>query len=954
MAKSSTRSKSRVFAFGSFRLLPEQQALLNGDLSVRVGARQLELLLALVEKPGEVVTKQELIARVWPDGPVDAGNLKVNIATLRKALGDVNKSPQYIATVSGRGYKFVAEAELIETDAYAQGLNSRGSNVPTTTIAILGRESAINELSSKLEETRLLTVTGPGGIGKTTTALAVARAIASRFESGVWYVDLASLGDPKLIPRAIASTAGLTIHSDNILSALAAFLKDSHLLVVLDNCEHLIDDVAQCVDQLLTTTKRLHLLATSRERLRISGEFVYRLPPLAMPEDVSQITAKDALRFPAIQLFVERASASGNPFKLTDRNAPTVSAICRSLDGIALAIELAASRANSLGPKVLLSGLSERFKVLDHGRQTPSPRHRTLYDTIDWSYRLLTDVEQRVLQSLSIFTGTFSLHAAVAIASGGGVEPSDVMDATANLVSKSLALATSNGELHYRLLETTRAYARGKLAQMEQQADISARYARFFFKELNRAKLDLSVLSSAEWLDRYTQGVDDVRCTFEWTFSASNNSVVDGVKLAVAAIPFWSRLSLLDECLKWVDRALSLSSGADTSNIDLMKLHEARGASLLYTQGPSIKVRQSFSRALRLAEVSDKANYQVRCLWGLGYTHLYGGRIRFALESAKRLQAIADSSHDLAGKKDGERIAAVALHYMGKHLPAADLLRHLDRGILAPEKGARLARFQLDHRISVHSTLAHLLFVTGRPDTALRRVSLAIDEAIEIGHSVSLGSILVLAAIPIAIYRRDIERADTLLAMLKTIITNHGLVIWRTMADCLAGALQVMRNDPTGLDSLAASLDVLRDAKCGVRYAFYMGILGGGLATAGQSVNALKVINTALSWSARHEENWCVPELLRIKGCILIGSADAIEADQVLKRSIHLSRKQGALGFEIRAAVDMARLLQASHRQIEAKELLSSVYGRFEEGFDTADLMAANALLAELTQAPIP
>src|SRR5208283_3903059 len=340
-------SGERAVSFGSFRLLPERRLLLEGDKPVRLGSRALDILVALVERPGEVFGKEELITRVWPDTIVEESNLKFQISMLRRTLGGGNR---YLVNVPGRGYCFVAPVALAEEPRPAEpqaAATNREHNLPTHLTRMIGRADTVSTLAARLARERLIMIVGPGGIGKTSVALAVAEALIPAYDHGVWLIDLAPLSDPRLVPSVLAAVLGLEIRSEDPLPGLIAVLKDKRMLLVFDNCAHVIDAAADLAIAVLRNAPGVHLLATSREPLRIEGEHLHRLSPLASPPASARLTAAEALRFPAVQLFVERATESLGEFELSDPDAPVVGDICNKLDGIALAIELAAARVDA-------------------------------------------------------------------------------------------------------------------------------------------------------------------------------------------------------------------------------------------------------------------------------------------------------------------------------------------------------------------------------------------------------------------------------------------------------------------------------------------------------------------------------------------------------------------------------------------------------------------------------
>lgn len=426
-------------AFGRFLLFPGQQLLLENEEAVRIGRRAFDVLAVLVQERGQVVGKRELMARAWPGVVVEEGNLKVTIAALRQILGEDAGATRYIATVVGRGYRFIAPVRDVHV---RQAARRPPGNLPQFAGPVYGREAIIAAIVQDLHDARLVSIVGPGGVGKTTVAIAAAHRGA-----GAWFVDLSMLADPSQVPAAI-----LPLRRETLL--------------VLDNCEHLVGAVAQCADRLLTGRRNVRVLVTSREPLNIRGERVRRLAGLGLPPDSHGIRAVEALAFPSVQLFADRAAAQYASFTLDDTNAPAVAAICRRLDGHALAIERVAARAGALGAAGLLDHLDRRFHMLD-GFHTGPARHRTLTATVDASYVLLSPGEQAILRRLSVFAGAFSLDAACA--SAGDIDRATAVDDIANLVAKSLLLAEpADGAMQYRLGQVTRAYAAEKRAECDE------------------------------------------------------------------------------------------------------------------------------------------------------------------------------------------------------------------------------------------------------------------------------------------------------------------------------------------------------------------------------------------------------------------------------------------------------------------------------------------------------
>ena len=476
-----TSTGYQMLIFGPFRLDPVQRVLRDGDKALRLGSRAFEILLMLAERAGEVVSKNELIARVWPGSIVQDATLRVHIAALRKALGDGDSGIRYVENFSGRGYRFVAhvirrqETAASGTPAFA---TTWADNVLAPLTRIEGRAQVIGKLAARIPQRRLVTICGPGGMGKTTVAMAVADELSCAYEHGVRFVDLALLTDPQLVAPTLASTLGLATLAEDPMPGILAFLRDKSMLILLDNCEHLVEAATSLAEKVLQGAPNVHLLATSREPLRAESEYVHRLAPLESPEPSGTLSRADALAFPAIRLFVERAIASLDTFELHDADILFVTQICHELDGNPLAIELAAARVELLGVRGLAARLDDCLQLLTKGRRTALPRHRTLRATLDWSHGLLSASEQITLRRLALFPGSFDMESASAVAADERIHAVDVFDNVTNLVAKSLLTSDATGEqVRYRLLDTTRVFALEKLRNSNELAEIKGRHA---------------------------------------------------------------------------------------------------------------------------------------------------------------------------------------------------------------------------------------------------------------------------------------------------------------------------------------------------------------------------------------------------------------------------------------------------------------------------------------------
>jgi predicted ATPase/DNA-binding winged helix-turn-helix (wHTH) protein len=949
-------SADGAIAFGPFRLFPERELLLEGEKPLRVGSRALEILKVLLEKSGTLISKEDLVARVWPNTFVEEGNLRVHVAALRRALGDGQSGNRYIATVPGRGYRFVAKiSHMVAPPPLAHQtvvLDEPAHNLPVSLTRMVGRADVVTAIAAQLPGRRFITITGPGGIGKTTVALAVADGLRSSYPDGVRFVDLAPAAEPSLVPSALASVLGLAIRSENPLPGLIAFLRDKQMLLVLDSCERAVEAAAVVAEAVYNRAPRVHILATSREPLRAQGERVQRLPPLQVPIASSRFTASEAMAFSAIQLFVERATSNSEEFRLTDADAPLVAQICRRLDGIALAIELAAGGVDVFGLQGLAARLDDRFRILTRGRRTALPRHQTLAATLDWSYELLPELERVVLRRLAVFAGSFTLEAASAVASSAEIAMSDVADRVANLVAKSLVTAEFGGDtVSYRLFETMAAYAREKLTQSGELSTIVRRHAEYFRDLLQRAELEWEKRSTREWLAAYGSQIDNVRAALDWAFDRSGDPDL-GIALTIAAVPLWLQLSLIEECRRHVERALAdARSGAMHDARRDMQLSAALGSVLVYTNlGPAAHV--AWTNALRIADELDDVDFKLRSLWGLWVDSLNNGAFQEALIKARQFHHAAAGSTNPTDALLGDRMIGITLHFLGNQIDARHHIEHMLNHYVAPIPASHIIRFQFDQRVTARAFQARCLWLLGFPDQALRLVDKAVDEARSADHALSLCNVLGQGACPVAFWSGDHVAAERYLQLLLSWSESHTLSLWHAWGFCFRGLLLVKRGDTTaGLNALRSVLAEVPEIRSLPRYLGLLGELAVAMGQIGEIEQALATIDGAIERAQRREEQWCLAELLRIKGELVLKEdpQDARDsASGFFRKALDLARERSVLSWELRGAISLARLQERQGAASEAHSLLVAVYGRFTEGFETIDLKAARELLGDL------
>jgi predicted ATPase/DNA-binding winged helix-turn-helix (wHTH) protein len=940
----------QTIAFGTFRLLPDQQLLLEDDRPVAIGARALGILIALVRRAGEVVSRAELIAQVWPDTFVEESNLRVHVSNLRRVLRDGEAGRRFIINVPGRGYSFVGQSQAQQgawTDKEV-AVNDRPSLLPARLTRVIGRTGVIKAISTSLAQRRLVTLVGPGGMGKTTVALAVARAVSESFRDGAAFVDLAAINHPSLVAGALAGALGLAIPSEDALPVVIDFLRQKAMLLVLDNCEHVVEAAAAAAEEVSSAAPGVHVLATSREPLRAAGERVHRLPPLESPSAAAELTAAEAMTFPGIELFVERAASSLDGFELTDANAKAVADICRRLDGIALAIEFAASRVSAFGVADLAGHLDDRFRLLTSGRRTALPRQQTLTATLDWSYQLLPETGRMLLRRLCVFVGEFALEAAVAVM--GDREPSQTLVELADLVAKSLVVADhGSGIVRYRLLETTRLYGLEKLREHDELQQARRRHATYMHVLLAPADLECETLPPEDWLARYGSQSDNVRAALDWASDAGTDRDTV-IALTVAAVPLWVQLSLINVCRTRVEHALALLTGdTEASMRQRMQLSAALGWSMMFGSGRAASAGAAWTTTLQLAERLGDRSYQLRGLWGILVDRLNKGDFRAALDLAHRIHGIASEQPDAVDLMMADRLMATTLHYRGEQDSAR---LHIDRMLdryFRQENRPRVARFQVDQGVTAHYFQARIMWLQGDVDQALHAIEANLVESAALGHALSFGSVLGQGACPIALFTADLPAARRYCAMLLAHAERHGLRLWRRWASCFDGVIMAKAGElERGLQVMRAAFEQAGENQLLPRFMILRAEFASCLAAAGDIALGLATIDALYAQCEQSEEGWFVPELLRIKGeLVASGGARDAAARSVpfFQQAIDLARRQGARSWALRSAISLARLKLGPRRWSQARTQLADILASFTEGFATADLRAAQSLL---------
>lgn len=706
---------ARAYLFGPFRLVPDRRALLAGGNELSIRSRAFDLLLALIERRERIVGKAELMELVWPGRVVEEGNLTVHVAVLRKLLGN-----GAITTVPGRGYRFIASVEEVEVGTGSHlaaspplaplqpgetSIEVPPVALPRSLTRLLGRAEDLDRVEARLTTSRLVTIVGAGGIGKTRLAIAAADRVCRCFADGMWLADAGSLEDPELVPTAIAAAVGIEVRHGDVLSGVILFLKARRGLLLLDGVEHMLGTVARAAEAILRACPQVAILATSREPLRVEGENLHRLQPLSMPPPDQPIGAGELDAYAATALFVERARAILGDVAPTDVEAREIAGICRRLDGIPLAIELAVPTLQALPLSELRARLDRRFGPLMTGRRTALPRQQTLRTTIGWSLDLLEPAESDLLLRLSVFGGGWTVAAATQVAGRDSGED-ETCRLIAELVDKSLVHADLTQALpRYRMLGATRYYAAQRLPP-QVLAETRAEHARWQARIYERAETEWPFMADDDWAERYAPEIENLRAALRWALGPGGDGPL-GVELASHTEHVWTELSLAAEQRHWFDQAIAAMDAATPPDVagrlwlgrcGWLAVGDARA---LAASGKAVELFRQVGSALDLG----------RALWRHAFQHMGCGRIDIAEPLLQEAGGVLRASRESKALCSWLRASALACSWQGQLDGAGEML---DEALSI----ARRLRSRRDVALTL-GAMAELHFAAGRLDEAI-------------------------------------------------------------------------------------------------------------------------------------------------------------------------------------------------------------------------------------------
>jgi len=932
--------RGKVLSFGAFELSIGNRLLTNGAKVVPLGGRAMDLLIVLVEQANKVVGRRTLIERVWPKRGVEQVSLRVHISALRKALDQSDPGRRYIANVPGRGYSFVVPVTSLSSPTSGDLEPPSRSRLPARLMRMLGRSDALAAIQMKLAEQKFVTIVGPGGIGKTTLAIAIAHEMRPVFDGRIRFLDLSPLGDASLIAPAVANLFGLAVQTYDVVPALRERLREAPTLLVLDGCEHLIEGAAALAERLFHHVPTLHLLATSREAMRVEGEKVHELAALACPPEDHRMSASWALEYPAVQLLVDRVQAVSGDFELADADAPIAARICRRLDGIALAIEFVAGRVGIYGLGKTASMLDDRLNMSWAGRRTAMARHQTLNATLEWSHDLLDQSERLVLSRLSVFLGGFTFEAAVAVVADEKVDEARVSDCVWELRSKSL-IAADGQESRLRLLDTTRAFASRRLAESGEEGFFRQRHA-LYFSDLFRQGTSMA---TSGWPRMLAVEVDNLRAALNWAFAAGGDAKI-GVDLAAASASSWMGMALLTECRDWMTKAVGRLNGANSGTRQEMVIHSALAGSMMFTGGMTEESYATWAKTRLLAEGLGDIEHQLVSLLVLWAHKIRLPRYAEAIELAERCGEVAQKIGDRGATAMANYMRGISYHHTGRLLEAEN---YLEMSLHRDDEASRQAlikRFGYDRKVDALMILSSVAWLRGSPDHARRLNEMSLAEARQLDHAVPLCVALAGTSFNAYLTDTDDDRTEALANELVDHAGKYRVESYHGFGLAMQALGRVRQGDTeTAVKLLYSGLEKLSAARYGVFHPILQAEFARCVAVAGHARQAIAVFEHA-KINLDDENQLHAPELLRIRGELALSSNEGLAVCRgYFLRAIEMSDRQGSLSWTLRAAISLAIAEKSLERKEATWRTLQATHAKFREGLETYDLRLAKQVL---------
>ncbi len=898
--------------FAEWQIWPQLRILLHRGKPVKISARAFDVLVVLVSAEGEVVSKDRLLTQVWGNEIVEENNLQAQISAIRRVLG---RDRHLLTTEFGSGYRF----NLSSRPPVILPEPARKSPVvfPFLT-SILGRDQAVQAVSALMRQHPLVTITGLGGVGKTRLAWEVVNRVRTEYPDGVCVAELAHITDASSLLSVFSQALHLplaAIHNDHDLSHQLA---RRECLLMIDNGEHVIKELKPVIALLLNAAPNITMLLTSQVATEMAGEQQYLLPPLQVPEK-EETDFQRLLLFPSVRLFIERAQAQRFDFHPSNAELSVIGELCRHLDGLPLAIELAASRLPIMSVSEIYHCLEDRFQLLSNRQSVRVSRHQKIKTTLEWTYQLLNPREQKLFCSLGIFTDMFTVNAVIDFLQSPEENGWQIVDDLQRLLSLSLIqVSTQVPVTRFRLLETLRQFACDKLRQQGEYPRLAAQLADYCHRQAEQAQLDWYKLPTKQWRARYDSVLNDLRSVLQHTLTEGADQA-KGLEILQAMTPFWIEYSLYNECQRYI---YPLLGEAPLTLQQRMNLNAAAGKASTWAKGPTPETCLTWQTALTLAEQLDDNEIRLQAYYGLWLYNLRTGKLDQSLHHAQSMCMLARTINDTNALATGLRILGVSWHFLGQHALGRDYLQQsLDR--FAIDGSGHTFRFGLDQETAGEAFLSRVLWVQGEYRAAKQVAWRAVKKAARLQHICSLCCALAEGACMTAALDRNPRWVRKAAIWLIELAEKHDLYFWKTYGELFLHWAEQFSHPAVKQTTLFNSLRAM-----GLDW---------------QYSPLLSEMDTRLLQQTPHE-NWCTPELIRLAATHLPIYAQR----QQLELALNKAHQQQAYGWALRIVCSLATLQAETGDNVGAKQLIMEVLSHIDDSQHSTDIRNAVALCTRL------
>lgn len=903
--------------FAEWQIWPQLRILLHRGKPVKISARAFDVLVVLIRANGNAVSKASLLTQVWGNEIVEENNLQAQISALRRLLG---RDRHLLVTEFGCGYRFNINSVPLQASSDPE------ITIPVVTpflSSILGRDQAVQEVCALLNHHPLVTITGPGGVGKTRLAWEVVNSQHSLFADGLCVAELAHITDEASMLSVFSQALHLPLSGVQHDADLRQQLAQRRCLLLIDNCEHVTGELEPLITLLLRLAPRIKLLLTSQVALQIAGEQQYLLPPLQVPEKET-VDSPALISFPSVHLFIERVQANQHDFQPSASELALIGELCRHLDGLPLAIELAASRLPFMSVREIYNRLEDRFPLLSNTHRSLAPRHQKIVTTLEWTYQLLNSREQRLFRMLGIFTDTFSVESVSDFLCTKDNHSWQVIDDLQRLLSLSLIQVSSQTPVtRFRLLETMRQFACAKLREEDEYSALAADFASYNKMLVEQAQNEWLRLPTEQWRQRYRHILNDLRSVLQQTL-AEGRDCATGLAILQAMTPFWIEYSLYDECQRHIYPLIfENSSRVELTLHQRMHLCAAAGKASTWARGPTSETHLAWQTALTLAEKLDDKEIRLQAHYGLWLYCLRTGDLDKAREHAQSMCELAREINDAQAHAAGLRILGVSLHFSGQHSEGRQyLLQSL--AWYEQENMSHPFRFGLDQETAGMAFLSRLLWVQGEYKAAKKMALRGVKKAARLQHACSLCCALAEGACMTAALDRHPRWVIRAANWLVHLAEKHDLYFWKTYGELFLVWAQQFSDTDVSQTTLFSSLRAM-----GLDWQ-YSPLLSEIDASLAQQI------------ASREQENWCAPELMRLCATQLPPQKQRLLLTQALDKA----RQQQAHGWALRIAYSLATAQAAAGENGAAKQVLLEALQGVDVSDRTTDVRSALALYA--------